>query len=53
MGVSDRVTFRQENLFDTDISPATVLTLYLLPSMNFELRPKVLGATARHTGGVA
>jgi hypothetical protein len=41
-GVSDRVSFRQENLFETDLSPATVLTLYLLPSLNVKLRPKIL-----------
>lgn len=41
-GVTDRVTFRQENLFETDLSPATVLTLYLLPSINVKLRPKIL-----------
>jgi hypothetical protein len=41
-GVSDRVSFRQQNLFEADISQATVLTLYLLPSMNLRLRPKIL-----------
>jgi hypothetical protein len=42
-GVTDRVSFRQQNLFETDLSPATVLTLYLLPSINVKLRPKILG----------
>lgn len=41
-GVTDRVTFRQQNLFDTDLSQATVLTMYLLPSLNLKLRPRVL-----------
>ena len=41
-GVSDRVTFRQQNLFETDLSPATVLTMYLLPSINVKLRPRIL-----------
>ncbi len=41
-GVTDRVTFRQQNLFETDLSPATVLTMYLLPSINVKLRPKIL-----------
>jgi Ribosomal protein L11 methyltransferase (PrmA) len=41
-GVADRVTFRQQNLFETDLSPATVLTMYLLPSINVKLRPKIL-----------
>jgi SAM-dependent methyltransferase len=41
-GVSDRVTFQQQNLFETDLSQATVLTMYLLPSINLKLRPKIL-----------
>ena len=41
-GVTDRVTFRQQNLFDTDLSQATVLTMYLLPSLNLKLRPRIL-----------
>ena len=40
-GVSDLVEFRQGDLFETDISEATVVTLYLLPSVNLELRPKL------------
>src|SRR5687767_9643873 len=41
-GVTDRVSFRQQNLFETDLTPATVLTMYLLPSINVKLRPKIL-----------
>lgn len=41
-GVSDRVTFRQGDLFDTDLSEATVVTLYLFPEINLKLRPKLL-----------
>ena len=41
-GVTDRARFIEENLFDTDLSPATVITTYLLPSMNLKLRPKIL-----------
>ncbi|MBW4513703.1 MAG: class I SAM-dependent methyltransferase [Timaviella obliquedivisa GSE-PSE-MK23-08B] len=41
-GVSDRVQFRQQDLFDTDFSEATVVTLYLLPQVNLDLRPKLL-----------
>lgn len=41
-GVTDKVEFRQEDLFETDISQATVLTLYLLPSVNIKLRPRIL-----------
>jgi hypothetical protein len=40
-GVSHLVTFRQEDLFTTDISEATVVTLYLLPSLNVKLRPRL------------
>jgi SAM-dependent methyltransferase len=40
-GVDDRVTFRQGDLFEADISEATVVTLYLLPSVNAKLRPKL------------
>ena len=40
--VAEKVEFKQEDLFDTDISPATVLTMYLLPDVNFKLRPRIL-----------
>ena len=41
-GVADRVTFRQEDLFKADFSRATVVTLYLLDSLNEKLRPRLL-----------
>ena len=41
-GVADRVEFRQQDLFQADISEATVVTLYLLRDVNLELRPKLL-----------
>jgi len=41
-GIGDRVAFRVEDVFKTDISKATVVTLYLLPSMMLNLRPKIL-----------
>jgi SAM-dependent methyltransferase len=41
-GVSDRAQFFQRNLFETDFSRATVLTMYLLPDVNLQLRPKIL-----------
>lgn len=41
-GVGDRVEFRQQDLFETDLSDATVVTLYLLPEVNLRLRPKLL-----------
>ena len=40
-GVSDRVKFLNQDLFTTDISEATVVTLYLLPSLNLKLLPKL------------
>jgi len=41
-GVADRTTFIRQDIFDTDISQATVLTLYLLPEYNIALRPRIL-----------
>ncbi|AKC88329.1 RNA methyltransferase [Pseudoxanthomonas suwonensis] len=41
-GVADLVTFREEDLFEADFSEATVVTLYLLDSLNEKLRPKLL-----------
>ena len=41
-GVTDRATFRNEDLFTAKISDATVVTLYLLRSLNIRLRPKLL-----------
>jgi methylase of polypeptide subunit release factors len=41
-GVADRARFVEENLFETDLSKATVITTYLLPEMNEKLRPKIL-----------
>lgn len=39
--VTDRVRFIEQNLFEADISEATVVTLYLLQSVNLRLRPKL------------
>lgn len=41
-GVSDRVQFFQKDLFEVDLSEATVVTLYLVPQINLKLRPKLL-----------
>jgi hypothetical protein len=41
-GVAERARFFEQNLFDTDLSAATVITTYLLPEMNLKLRPKLL-----------
>jgi len=41
-GVTARATFVQADLFETDFSKANVVTLFLLPSINMRLRPKIL-----------
>ena len=41
-GVADRVRFAVQDLFETDFSSATVVTLYLFPELNAKLRPKLL-----------
>ncbi len=48
-GVSNLVEFRQGDLFEADISEATAVTLYLLPSVNKELRPKLFEELAPGT----
>lgn len=40
-GVADKVRFMNQDLFTTDISQATVVTLYLLPSLNLKVLPKL------------
>ena len=42
-GVADRAHFIEQDLFETDLTPATVITSYLLPEMNLKLRPRILG----------
>lgn len=41
-GVAARAEFREQDLFATDLSAATVVTLYLLPEVNLQLRPRLL-----------
>ena len=41
-GVTDKVTFVKADLFQTDLSKASVITMFLLPRINLELRPKIL-----------
>lgn len=41
-GVTDRATFEKADLFETDFSKADVITMFLLPSINMKLRPKIL-----------
>jgi Methyltransferase domain len=40
-GVAQKIRFIEGDLFEQDLSPATVITLYLLPSLNERLRPKL------------
>ena len=42
-GVTERATFMKADLFETDFSQATVITMFLLPDINLKLRPKILG----------
>ncbi len=41
-GVSDKTTFVNADLFESDFSKATVITMFLLPDINLRLRPKLL-----------
>ena len=41
-GVASRASFEQADLFETDFSKATVITMFLLPEINLKLRPKSL-----------
>lgn len=40
--VADRVSFRNEDLFEADFRDATVVTLFLYPDLNLKLRPRLL-----------
>jgi SAM-dependent methyltransferase len=40
-GVADKVTIIHGDMFETDLAPATVISLYLLPSLNMKLRPQL------------
>jgi SAM-dependent methyltransferase len=42
-GVSGKATFTKADLFESDFSQATVITMFLLPDINLKLRPKILG----------
>lgn len=41
-GVGERARFEERDLFKTDLSAATVITMYLLPEVNLQLRPRLL-----------
>jgi cyclopropane fatty-acyl-phospholipid synthase-like methyltransferase len=42
LGVADRATFVWKDIFDVDLSPATVVTIYLFPEVNARLLPKLM-----------
>jgi SAM-dependent methyltransferase len=42
-GVRDRAKFMKTDLFEADLSQASVITMFLLPDINLKLRPKILG----------
>ncbi|MSQ73876.1 MAG: class I SAM-dependent methyltransferase [Betaproteobacteria bacterium] len=41
-GVGDKAIFMKADIFETDFSQASVITMFLLPSINLKLRPKIL-----------
>jgi len=41
-GVAGKAEFRKADLFETDLSQASVITMFLLPDINLRLRPKIL-----------
>jgi hypothetical protein len=45
-GVATKATFRNADIFATDFSQATVITMYLLPGLNMKLRPQLLAMKA-------
>ena len=52
-GVGGKVKFVKADLFETDFSEATVITMYLLSSLNLKLRPKILDLKAGHARRLA
>jgi len=52
-GVAGRAAFYQRNVFDTKLSEATVVTMYLLPRVNLQLRPRLLAELKPGTRVVA
>ncbi len=42
LGLGERARFVHRDIFEADVSPATVVTLYLSPELNLRLRPKLL-----------
>jgi SAM-dependent methyltransferase len=56
-GVGERVRFETRDIFETDLAPATVVTMYLLPEFNAKLLPRLLALKpgtriVSHDGGI-
>src|SRR5688500_11793736 len=56
-GVGERVRFETRDIFETDLAPATVVTMYLLPEFNAKLLPRLLALkpgtrVVSHDGGI-
>src|SRR6185436_5758422 len=41
-GVADRAVFYERDIYQTDLSPASVVTIYLLPEVNLMMRPRLM-----------
>jgi hypothetical protein len=41
-GVADRAVFYERDIYETDLSPASVVTIYLLPEVNLMMRPRLI-----------
>ncbi len=52
-GVADKAEFREQDLFKTNLAPASVITMYLLPEFNLQLRPAILSLKAGHAHRLA
>ena len=48
-GVADRAAFYERDIYQTDLSPASVVTIYLLPEVNLMMRPRLLSMLAPGT----
>ncbi|HEV7801337.1 MAG TPA: class I SAM-dependent methyltransferase [Burkholderiales bacterium] len=52
-GVADRAAFFERDIYETDLSPASVVTIYLLPEVNLMMRPKLFAMLKPGTRVVA
>src|SRR5262249_57856258 len=57
LGLADRARFEVRDIFETDLSKATVVAFYLLPEFNAKLMPKLLALKpgtriVSHDGGI-